>query len=58
MKESDLEQPLEPFIIEHPVAKTKQEAIDWNIKHTMWHCGQIGLLKRFLVKRHDFGLKL
>lgn len=58
LKEKELANPLEPFMIEHPIAKTKLEAIDWNVKHTMWHCGQIGLLKRHLGNRQDFGLKV
>jgi hypothetical protein len=48
---------LEPTHIPHPVAKTKYEALDWNIKHTMYHCGQIGLLKRVIDVRYDFGLR-
>lgn len=41
----------------HPIAKNKLEALDWNIKHTMWHCGQIGLIKRVVDERFNFGLK-
>ena len=40
----------------HPIAKNKLEALEWNIHHSMWHCGQIGLLKRVIDKRFDFGL--
>jgi len=54
----DLEKNIEATGVPHPVAKTKFEAIDWNIKHTMWHCGQIGILKRIIDRRYDFGLKL
>lgn len=53
----DLESPLHPSPTPHPIARTKFEAIDWNIKHTMWHCGQIGILKRIVDKRFNFGLK-
>ncbi|MEK6479682.1 DinB family protein [Catalinimonas sp. 4WD22] len=53
----DLEQPLEPTRTPHPIAKTKFEALDWNIKHTMWHCGQLGMLKRVVHERYDFGLQ-
>ncbi len=49
---------LEPTPVAHPVAKTKFEAIDWNIKHTMYHCGQIGILRRIVDKRYDFGLRV
>ena len=42
--------------ISHPIAITKSEALDWNIKHTMWHCGQLGLLKRVVHEQYDFGL--
>jgi len=48
---------LEPTRIPHPIAKTKFESLDWNIKHTMYHCGQIGILKRVVDKRYDFGLR-
>lgn len=52
----ELEHPLEPMRRNHPVARTKFEALDWNIKHTMWHGGQIGILKRVVHERYDFGL--
>lgn len=48
---------LEPTRIPHPIAKTKFESLDWNIKHTMYHCGQIGLIKRVIDERYDFGLR-
>lgn len=54
---ADLESNLEPTPTPHPIAKTKFEAIDWNIKHTMYHCGQIGVIKRIIDERYDFGLK-
>ncbi|GAB4025546.1 DinB family protein [Spirosoma gilvum] len=54
----ELDNPLEPTPTPHPIATTKREAIDWNTKHTMYHCGQIGLIKRVVDKRHDFGLRL
>ena len=53
----ELEKPLVPTPMPHPIAKTKFEAIDWNIKHTMWHCGQLGILKRIVHERYDFGLR-
>ncbi|WP_220628142.1 DinB family protein [Confluentibacter sediminis] len=55
--DEDLSKPLKPSAIPHPIAKNKLESLDWNIKHTMYHCGQIGILKRIVDKRHDFGLK-
>ncbi len=55
---SELNSPLEPTPTPHPIAVTKFEAIDWNIKHTMYHCGQIGMLRRVVDQRYDFGLKL
>jgi hypothetical protein len=55
---SELNSPLEPTPTPHPIAETKFEAIDWNIKHTMYHCGQIGILRRVVDKRYDFGLRL
>ena len=48
---------LAPTRIPHPVAKTKFESLDWNIKHTMYHCGQIGILKRVVDVRYDFGFR-
>lgn len=54
---NDLWEPVKPTKVQHPVAKTKFEAIDWNIKHTMWHCGQIATLKRMVDTPHDFGVK-
>lgn len=53
----NLHGPLEPTRIPHPIAKTKFESLDWNIKHTMYHCGQIGILKRVVDKRYDFGFR-
>ncbi len=52
----ELYDPLEPTEFPHPIAKNKLEALDWNVKHTMWHCGQIAIVKRIVDKRHDFGL--
>ena len=53
----DLQSPLHPTEIPHPIAKNKFEALDWNIKHTMWHCGQLGILLRIAGERFDFGLR-
>lgn len=53
-----LQAPLEASDIPHPIAATKFEAIDWNIKHTMWHCGQIAVLKRLVDQRFNFGLQV
>ena len=36
VNEEELEKDLEPTGYPHPVAKTKFEALDWNIKHTLW----------------------
>ena len=55
---AELSNPLEPTPTPQPIATTKFEAIDWNIKHTMYHCGQIGILSRIVEKRFDFGLRL
>lgn len=49
---------LGPTPMPDPIATTKFEAIDWNIKHTMYHCGQIGLISRVVEKRFEFGLRL
>ncbi|GAB3781754.1 DinB family protein [Spirosoma horti] len=58
LETSELDSPLESTPTPHPIANTKREAVDWNIKHTMYHCGQIGLIKRVVDVRHDFGLRL
>lgn len=58
LETSELDSPLEPTPTPHPIATTKREAVDWNIKHTMYHCGQLGLIKRVVDTRHDFGLRL
>lgn len=57
LSENDLKSKLEPTPTPHPIAETKLEALDWNIKHTMYHCGQLGILKRILDERFDFGLR-
>lgn len=57
MSLNELEKPLVPTPMPHPIARTRFEAIDWNIKHTMWHCGQLGILKRVVHERYDFGLR-
>jgi len=54
---TDLEQPLVPTPFRHPIATIKREALEWNIKHTMYHCGQLGLLKRVIDERYDFGFR-
>lgn len=51
--ESKVEQPIKQ---KHPVAITKLDAVSWNIKHTMWHCGQIASIKRLIHGGFDFGL--
>ncbi|UZR99222.1 DinB family protein [Chondrinema litorale] len=53
----DMSKPLEPTKVPHPVAKTKFEALSWNVQHNMWHCGQLGILKRMVDERYDFGLR-
>lgn len=35
LSEKDLGKAIEPLKAPHPIAKTKFEAIDWNVKHTM-----------------------
>lgn len=57
LSEEDLSKALVPGAIPHPIAKTRLDALDWNIKHTLWHCGQIGLLKRIVDRRYEFGLQ-
>lgn len=40
----------------HPFIKTKEDSISWSIQHIMWHCGQMGILKRIIDKPLDFGM--
>jgi len=54
---TDLHKTVEPTKVPHPVAKTKFEAIDWNIKHTMWHCGQMATIKRLVDQPYNYGLQ-
>ncbi len=56
--EEELEAALETTGYPHPVARTKFEALDWNIKHTLWHCGQIAIIKRVVDQRYEFDLKV
>lgn len=56
LKDDQLDLATEPVEREHPFVKTKYESLDWNVKHIMWHCGQMAILKRMLTKRLDFGL--
>ncbi len=53
----DLTGPLFPRPVPHPVATTKAEALSWNVKHNMWHCGQMGMLARAVGHPFDFKLK-
>lgn len=57
LQPEELASALEPTPIPHPIAKTKLEALSWNIKHTMWHCGQIGTLKSMVDKPYEFKLQ-
>lgn len=52
--EGMVEQPIKQ---KHPVAETKLDAVSWNIKHTMWHCGQIASIKRLINGGFDFGIR-
>ena len=54
LDEKDLRSELFPTQFPHPIAKTKFEALSWNIQHTMWHCGQIALIKRVVDKPFSF----
>ncbi len=57
LSDSDLSNPLAPTKVSNPVAKSKFEAITWNIQHSMWHCGQMAMLKRTFNGAMDFGLQ-
>ena len=55
LQDKDLNDDIFKFPKPHPFVKTKENSISWNIKHTMWHCGQIAMLKRIVDKPLDFG---
>ena len=57
LRTEDLDCALHSTEVQHPIAETKFDALDWNIKHTMWHCGQLGILVRIAGERFDFGLR-
>ncbi len=57
LRDDELTDPLFPRPVPHPVAKNKLEALSWNIKHNMWHCGQIGMLARAFGLPFDFKLR-
>ncbi len=58
LTDADMDSMLEPTPIPHPIARTKYESLDWNIKHTMYHCGQTAMVRRAVQGRYDFGLKV
>ena len=57
LTEEEMDEPLHATKMPNPVAKTKFQAISWNIKHIMWHCGQIAILRRLVSHPVDFGIK-
>ncbi len=57
LNDEDLESEIFKLPKEHPFAKTKEDALSWNIKHTMWHCGQIATLKRIVDKPFDLTIQ-
>ena len=57
LTDEDLDSEIFKLPKEHPFAKTKEDALSWNIKHTMWHCGQIATLKRIVDKPFDLTIK-
>ncbi|MDG3581392.1 hypothetical protein [Galbibacter pacificus] len=50
ISENELDMPLKELQPPHPIAKTKYGAIDWNIKHTMWYCGQLSMINGIINK--------
>jgi len=48
MIDENLDDPLEPTRMPHPIANTKYEALTWSFRHEMWHLGQISTLKRII----------
>ena len=56
LKDKDLNDAIFQLPKPHPFVKTKENSISWNIKHTMWHCGQIATLKRIVDQPMSFGM--
>lgn len=56
LKEIELTNSIFELPTPHPFVKTKEESISWNIKHNMWHCGQISTLKRIIDKPFNLGM--
>jgi hypothetical protein len=56
LNDAALDNPLVP-ILPHPVARTIREALEWNVQHTMWHCGQIGTISRALGRPYTIVLQ-
>jgi uncharacterized damage-inducible protein DinB len=56
LRDKDLNNEIFKLPKPHPFVKSKEDSISWNIKHTMWHCGQMGILKRVVDKSLDFGM--
>lgn len=52
LSEKELDEPVIPGKVPHPVANTKLESITWGFEHESWHAGQIAMIGRGL------GLKL
>ena len=48
LSDDDLNMPLQQAAFPHPTAQTIEEVLLWNIRHEMWHCGEIAMLKRML----------
>jgi len=44
---------VEAPIINNPVAKLKEDAFIWSVKHRMWHNGQIALISSHLKDPND-----
>ncbi len=45
----ELPRPLVPHPYPHPVATTKEEALEWNVLHNHYHWGQLGMIRRALL---------
>ncbi|TAE75149.1 MAG: DinB family protein [Bacteroidetes bacterium] len=56
LQDKDLNNEIFKLLKPHPFVKTKENSISWNVKHTMWHCGQIATLRRIIDKPLDYGM--
>lgn len=56
LMDRNLAEPIFAMHKPHPFVKTIEDSLSWNIKHTMWHCGQIATHSRIIGSPFDLGM--